>query len=162
MSWLRGMRTHSRRKNRKAAAEAPPPAVISVTLEEVKRAVLRFEEHLPEGINRTILAGPENEINFKLLLPVLGGIPDRKYYMSRESYEIFAEEDRHIPQWLDIVQQAVDRYMETEKSMPVVPDDWNRKISYPLLLNGYYLKERPPLDFYLTKHENLISHIPHR
>lgn len=133
---------------------------ISVTLQQVKRVVREFERQLPEGVKRTVLVGENNEIDFRLLVPFLHGLPDRKFYMSRESYEIFAEEDRLIPYWLDIVQRAVDDYVADRKTLPIIPGDRRRKVSYALLRKHYYLKEQPPIDFYLTHYENLISHRP--
>lgn len=133
---------------------------ITVTLPQVKQAIRNFEDKLPKGINRTVLIGSNNEINFELLIPQLQGLPDQKFYMSRETFEIFAEEDYLIPLWLDIVQRAVDDYIAEAKSPPTVPGDRRRKINYMILEQNYYLKERPPLDFYLTKMEDLISHVP--
>jgi hypothetical protein len=134
--------------------------VISVTLEQVRKAVEEFEEHLPEGMNRTFLIRVNNEINFRLLIPYLKGLPDRPFFMSREAYEIYSEEDKRIPLWLDIVQRAVDNYIEEWKVPPLVPDDRNQKISVAILQKYYYLKDRPPMDFYLTPYGNLISHRP--
>lgn len=147
------------RAPKESADERNWPAV-SVSLPEVKKLVREFEQQLPKGINRTILIGKDNEIDFKLLAPILGGLPDRKFYMSKETFEIFNEEDGHIPVWLDIVQRAVDDYIAEENALPTIPGDYSRKISYPLLQNNYYLKERPPLDFYLTDLEDMITHIP--
>ncbi|MNC28821.1 hypothetical protein D3C75_770450 [compost metagenome] len=59
-----------------------------------------------------------------------------------------------------MVQRAVDEYITGERNIPVLPGDRRKKISYTLLQNNYYLKERPPLDFYLTDLEDMISHVP--
>lgn len=160
MFWMKKKQAGAQEKgDTEAGVEITPPTV-TITLPEVKKLVREFEDKLPKGIKRTILIGQDNEINFQLMLPLLHGIPDRKFYMSRESFEIFEEEDRHIPQWLDIVQRAVDDYIADVKAAPVIPGDRRRKISYQLLMSNYYLKERPPLDFYLTNQEDLITHVP--
>ncbi|WP_438448729.1 DUF3939 domain-containing protein [Gorillibacterium sp. sgz5001074] len=136
------------------------PPTVAVTLAEVKSLVREFEQHLPKGMNRTVLIGPDNEINFHLLIPYLHGLPSRKFYMSRETFEIFPEEERHIPYWLDIVQRAVDAYIVEEGAAPVVFGDVKRRINCALLHQYYLLKELPPLDFYLSDQEDLITHIP--
>ncbi|MDF2925841.1 MAG: hypothetical protein K0R57_4755 [Paenibacillaceae bacterium] len=152
------------RKNKRTASQETGDSrtvpSVAVTLQQVKQIIREFEKHLPKGINRTVLIGSDNEINFELLLPFLKGVPEQKFYMSRESFEIFAEEERHIPVWLDIVQRAVDDYMAEEKAAPTLPGDETRKISYVLLQDNYYLKELPPLDFYLSDLEDLITHLP--
>lgn len=145
----------NRHPREKLEADVPK---ISVTLPQVKKLVHQFEQQLPKGINRTVLLGSDNEIRFDLLSPYMEGAPDRKFYMSRQTFEIFDEEHRHIPTWLDIVQQAVDDYIDEKSAAPTIPGDSNRKISYPLLLNAYFLKSKPPLDFYLTDEEGLITH----
>lgn len=160
MFWLWRMLGRGRVEKDGAEARDRKPPVISVTLTEVKLAVRELERQLPEGVCRTILIGQDNEINCRMLLPYLHGTPDRRFYMSWESYEIFPEEQRHIPQWLDVVQRAVDHFILEENTLPLVPGDGDRKISYPILINRYYLKERPPIDFYLSRQEDLISHLP--
>lgn len=147
------------RKKKRAAQDATPPTV-PVSLADVKKLVRDFEEQLPKDMNRTVLLGEDNEINFRLLQPFLHGLPDRKFYMSRETFEIFPEEERDIPKYLDMVQQAVDGFIAEEGTAPVVSGDPNRRINYTLLLQYYLLKERPPMDFYLSRHEDMITHLP--
>jgi hypothetical protein len=161
MFWMKKKRTASPRLKGEleAGGELAPPT-ISITLSDVKKLVREFEQHLPKGINRTILIGQDNEMNFELLIPLLRGMPDQKFYMSRESFEIFTEEEKHIPMWLDIVQRAVDDYIADLKAAPTMPGDKRKKINYVMLQNQYYLKESPPLDFYLSDLEDMITHIP--
>lgn len=160
MFWSRKKRHAAKNPAETETGTELSPTVVSASLDDVKRTIREFEQHLPKGINRTVLIGQDNEINFQLLLPILGGVPQEKYYMSRETFEIFPEEDKHIAVWLDVVQRAVDEYITEEKNIPVLPGDTRKKISYTLLQNNYYLKERPPLDFYLTDLEDMISHEP--
>lgn len=155
MFWLK--------RHRESAKEGSPKSnvpIVSVTLEQVKKAVIQFERNLPKGINRTILIRSDNEINFLPLVPYLNGIPDKPFYMSREAYEIFPEEEKLIPYWLDIIQKAVDAYMEDRLTPPLVPGDPNKKISYAILQKYFYLLDPSPIDFYLTPYDNLISHRP--
>lgn len=136
--------------------------VVSVTLEQVKNAVEEFERNMPKGINRTILIDFQtHEINFLPLVRYLKGIPDKPFYMSRQAYEIYPEEDRMIPHWLDIVQRAVDAYIEERNKPPLIPGDSRKKINCGMLYNNFYLHELPPVDFYLTPYDNLISHRPY-
>lgn len=160
MFWMKKKRKSGQVGMDAEAGAEIAPVVVTVTLTDIKKLIREFEEQLPKGINRTILIGQDNEINFQLLIPYLQGVPDRRFYMSRESFEVFDEEERHIPQWLDVVQRAVDDYMTEVKAAPVVPGDRRRKISYALLEKSYYLKERPPIDFYLTNQQDLITHVP--
>lgn len=132
--------------------------VISVTLDQVRKAVREYAKELPKGVTRAVLVKKDNSIDFEPLVPYLKGIPDRKFYMSKETYEIFEEHEKEIPKYLDMVQQAVDAYIRYEKMYPVVEGDPNKKISYYHLERKGYLKERPPLDFYLTEEESLITH----
>jgi hypothetical protein len=160
MFWSKKKRHAAKNAAETEAGTELSPRVVSATVDDVKRIIREFEQHLPKGINRTVLIGQDNEINFQLLAPVMGGIPQERYYMSRETFEIFQEEDKHIAIWLDVVQKAVDDYITEEKDIPVLPGDNRKKISYTLLQNNYYLKEKPPLDFYLTDLEDMISHVP--
>lgn len=150
------MRFWKRSKRRTKAREEYP--IIQASLQDVRNAVLQFEMKLDESIKRTILLKEDQSIDFTMIAPYLEGIPDRPFYMSRETYEIFEEEDRMIPVYLDIVQKAVDLYIEEMNNFPVNKGDPYRKINIQMLMRHNYLKEEPSMDFYLTDEENLITH----
>lgn len=131
---------------------------LRVTLQQVKDAVRRFELQLQEGIRRTVLVQEDHSINFELLMPFLGGIPDQPFYMSRETYEIFTEEEKDIPRYLDLVQRAVDAFIYDHRTAPVVPSDVFLRIDTKLLVDQNYLQEEPPMLFYYTNEEEMITH----
>lgn len=134
-------------------------SIIDVTLDQVREAVRSYEESLSElGLNRTILIQPDHSIDFKLLVSQLGGLPSRNFYMSRETFEIFEEEEKHIPYYLDLVQKAVDEYVIAKNKLPVVEDSYSRKVNYDLLINDYYLKEKPPFPIYISDQNDLVTH----
>ncbi|WP_410769148.1 DUF3939 domain-containing protein [Fontibacillus sp. BL9] len=149
--------TKNSRKRRLAAGS--PPAV-QVTLEDVKRGVLRYEAEMPEGINRKSLLLPDGSLDMKRLSRYLGGVSEQKFYLSRETYEIFGEEDREIPYFLDLVQVAVDVYVEETGKLPVLKPDQPHQVDYKLLKREHYLKEIPPFPLYITDQEMLLSHRP--
>lgn len=132
---------------------------IDVTLDQVREAVRSYEESLSElGLNRTILIQPDHSIDFKLLVSQLGGLPSRNFYMSRETFEIFEEEEKHFPYYLDLVQKAVDEYVIAKNRLPVVEGSYSRKVNYDLLINDYYLKEKPPFPIYISDQNDLVTH----
>lgn len=133
-------------------------ATIQVSLQQVKDAVRRFELQLEKGIRRTVLVNEDHSINFELLKPFIGGLPDSPFYMSRETYEIFPEEEQHIPRYLDMVQQAVDTFIYDHRRAPIVPADVFRRIDTKLLVDQGYLQEEPPMLFYMTDEEEMITH----
>jgi hypothetical protein len=133
--------------------------IIPVTLQQVKQAVYKFSKTLPKGVHVRILIKEDHSIDFEQLAPLLHGIPNRPFYMSRETYEVFEEADKHIPKYMDAVQEAVDLYIKNEKELPIIPHDPYNKISYYLLEKKGCLATRPPMDFYLTGQENMVSHL---
>ncbi|RCX17077.1 uncharacterized protein DUF3939 [Fontibacillus phaseoli] len=149
--------TKNSRKRRLAAGS--PPAV-QVTLEDVKLGVLRYEAEMPEGINRKSLLLPDGSLDLRRLSRYLGGVSEQKFYLSRETYEIFEEEDREIPYFLDLVQVAVDVYVEETGKLPVLKPDQPHQVDYRLLQREHYLKEIPPFPLYITDQEMLLSHRP--
>lgn len=132
--------------------------IIDISLQQVKDAVREFELQLDKGIKRTVLLNKDQSIDFELLHSYLEGLPNQSFYMSRETYEIFEQEEREIPYYLDKVQKAVDQYIDEFKEHPIVPSDLHRKVNLELLLNRRHLDVKPPMDFYLTDEENLITH----
>ncbi|MNW04580.1 hypothetical protein D3C71_2006880 [compost metagenome] len=80
--------------------------------------------------------------------------------MSTQTYEIFTEEDQLIPHYLDIVQEAVDAYVDDNHKLPIMQDCTDGRVHYDLLMQQFYLKEKPPFPLYITDEENMLSHHP--
>ena len=136
------------------------PARIQTTLKDIENAVIQFEANLPKKVKRTILVDKDNRINSERLAPYLGGVPIENYYMSTQTYEIFSEDDRLIPHYLDIVQEAVDAYVEDHNRLPIMQDSKEGRVHYDLLMQEFYLKEKPPFPLYITDEEYMLSHNP--
>lgn len=133
--------------------------VIDVTVEQVRNAIRTYSEDLPKGVYRTILVDENNCIDFTPLAPILKGIPSKKFYMSKETYEIFEENEKEIPLMMDKVQKAVDAYVRDHKKYPMLQFDPERRVNFYLLSQEQYLDSHPPIDFYITDYDGLVSHI---
>ncbi|MNB99731.1 hypothetical protein D3C75_470300 [compost metagenome] len=131
---------------------------VTVTLPQVKQAIRKFEEDMPGPINRTALILEDKRIDMSRLKRYLGGIPERNFYMSRETYEIFEEEDKLVPYYLDLVQAAVDSYISDTGKLPLLEDTWLPEVHYRLLSTESYLKETPPFPLYITDEEMMLTH----
>jgi hypothetical protein len=135
--------------------------VIEITVTDMRDAIRKWEDDQSKGVYRTILVKDDHSIDVSLLKPYLGGIPSGEFYMSKKTYEIFNEPEKDLAVYLDIVQEAVDKYIQTEKKLPVIDFDRTYRLNYFLLESKGYLKEKPPFTFYLVpEEENLISHKP--
>ncbi|NHM31808.1 DUF3939 domain-containing protein [Neobacillus terrae] len=99
----------------------------------------------------------DHSIDFKLLGHLLGGIPSKNFYMSRETYDIFEEEEKHIPREMDIIQQAVDQYIKEHKQYPMLKFDPSRRVNFHLL-QAHLLQTEPQTQFYITDVDGLVSH----
>ncbi|GHH98595.1 DUF3939 domain-containing protein [Neobacillus kokaensis] len=143
-------------KDELASAKNYP--TIDVTLDDVRMSIRKFSEKLPKGVYRTILVQDDHSIDFHQLAHILGGIPTRKFYMSKETYDLFEEDERHIPPAMDMVQKAVDRYVEERKEFPLLSYDPLRRVNYYQLLQENYLKAAPEIEFYITELDGLITH----
>lgn len=148
--WLK-----NRRRQRQAAKV---PSSVQVSLEEVKKAVLQYEAEMPDGINRKTLVQPDGSLDLKRLARYLGGYSEQKFFLSRETYEIFEEADREIPYYLDMVQAAVDHYVERTGKLPVLGPEQPDQVDFRLLMRERYLKELPPFPLYITDQEMLLTH----
>lgn len=145
-----------RKKNDQHKEELP--TIIEATLHEIRQAVGTFSEQKRVGISLKVLVKDNNELDTSLLITHLGGIPSKAFYMSKETFELFEEEHRHIPYWIDKVQRAVDAYIHSEKEVPIIEGDPFQKISFFKLEKKALLTERPPLEFYYTEQEGMVSH----
>jgi F0F1-type ATP synthase assembly protein I len=139
--------------------EAQNYPIIDVTIDQVRKAVRQFSDNLPKGVYRSIIVQDDNSIDFKQLAHILGGIPSKKYYMSKETYDLFEENEKKIPAEMDMVQKAVDLYVKERKEYPMLPFDPNRRVNYYQLVQEKYLKFAPETQFYITELDGLITHI---
>ncbi|MCA0986347.1 DUF3939 domain-containing protein [Guptibacillus algicola] len=132
--------------------------VIDVSLDDIRKAVGEFANQKREGISLKVLVLNDNRIDMTLLAPFLHGLPSTPFYMSRETFELFSEQDREIPLWIDRMQKAVDAYVRLEDEFPIIEGDPYYKVSFYKLEKKALLQERPPFDFYLTSEEHMVSH----
>lgn len=144
----------------KRAKKNPNSDQVMVTLPQVKQAVKQFEADMPTPINRTALIMEDKSIDLARLKRYLGGVPQQKFYMSRETFEIFTEEDKLVPYYLDLVQSAVDNYINDTGKLPLIEDAWLPEVHYRLLSTESYLKETPPFPLYITDEEMMLTHRP--
>ncbi len=140
-------------KKAESGSTMPALPIKDLSIEEVKHAVSQFSKEKPDGVHLSVLIKDNHEIDYFLLAPYLKAIPSKAYYMSKETYEIF--EDLSFAKTIDLIQKAVDQYIDLEGKFPIVDRNQEMKICY-LKLNPY-LKDRPTFDTYLTADENLIT-----
>ncbi|MDQ0973128.1 PDZ domain-containing secreted protein [Neobacillus niacini] len=140
--------------------EAQNYPIIDVTIDQVRKAVRQFSDNLPKGVYRTIIVQDDNSIDFIKLANILGGVPSKKFYMSKETYDLFEEKEMKIPVEMDMVQKAVDLYVKERKEYPMLQYDPQRRVNYYQLVQEKYLKSAPEIQFYITKMDGLITHIP--
>jgi hypothetical protein len=139
--------------------EAHNYPVIDVTIDQVRKAVRQFSDNLPNGVYRTFIVEDDNSIDFKHLAHILGGIPSKKFYMSKETYDLFTEKEKKISCEMDRVQKAVDLYVKERKEYPMLQFDPLRRVNYYQLIQESYLKSDPETQFYITELDGLITHI---
>ncbi|WHY01977.1 DUF3939 domain-containing protein [Neobacillus sp. DY30] len=139
--------------------EAQNYPIIDVSIDQVRKAVRQFSDKLPNGVYRTYIVEDDNSIDFKHLAHILNGIPSKKFYMSKETYDLFEENEKKIPVEMDMVQKAVDLYVKERKEFPMLQFDPQRRVNYYQLIQEKYLKSTPETQFYITELDGLITHI---
>ncbi|WP_071394690.1 DUF3939 domain-containing protein [Bacillus tuaregi] len=127
-----------------------------VSIVEMRAAVREFACNMREGINLSVIINDDNSINIDYIKSYLKCIPTKSFYMSRETYEIFEEEEKEMAIYSDVIQAAVDLYIDSTGELPVIKDNPYQKISYKKL--SEWLEDPPDIEFYMTDLENLISH----
>lgn len=130
---------------------------VEVTLEALREAIHEYEETLPKGTNRTILLGPDQEIDTSRLSKWFGGKSKDKYYMSRETFHIVPEENKEIVYEMDRVQRALDLYFEREGRLPLRPFPNTLQIDLTRLQQGGYLEHLPKRPYYIVDETLIVS-----
>ncbi|MBT2678025.1 DUF3939 domain-containing protein [Bacillus sp. ISL-35] len=132
--------------------------IIDSSVEEIRQAVRIYSDQLPKGVYRTILVKDDHSIDLEQLAPILKGFPARRFYMSKETYDIFAEDEKKLAITLDKVQRAVDHYVKEFKEFPVLPYDPSNRVNYYQLLKAHCLDVEPEIELYITNYDGLVTH----
>ncbi|WP_058308200.1 DUF3939 domain-containing protein [Gracilibacillus massiliensis] len=144
---------------KKKAKEAKIFPVRDVSFEEIQSAIHQYSQDLPPNIPLKILVKDDLSLDYTLLAPILKANPEKTYYMSKETYDLFEEKDKHIAYALDTVQRAVDNYIAQKKELPIIDYDPYRKVSFHKLEQLKLIDKRPEMDFYITDEEQLVTTI---
>lgn len=128
-----------------------------LSLDEVRYAIHEYSRELPPNVPLKIIIKDDLSIDYTLLAPLLKAIPEKTYYMSKETYDLFEEEEKHIAHALDLVQRAVDNYIAQKKELPIIDYDPYRKVSFFKLEQLNLIDERLEMDFYITDQEQLVT-----
>jgi hypothetical protein len=148
-----------RKLNQKNIPKQPSYPTIEISKEQVREAIRKYSDQLPKGVYRTILVKDDHSIDFNQLLPILKGIPSKSFYMSKETYDIFDEDEKHIPMLMDKVQKAVDAYYKDHQQYPILAFDSLKRVNFYLLLNQHYIDFQPEIEFYITEYDGIVSHL---
>lgn len=128
--------------------------IIDVTLEQVRRAINVYAGGLEPGISLRAIVLDDYSIDFDQLKTTLKGIPNRPFYMSKETFEIF--ETAELPKQIDHVQKAVDMYIQENGVEPIIPGNLYGKISYYLI--RHYLSSELEVELYLDRNDKMVTH----
>jgi F0F1-type ATP synthase assembly protein I len=148
----------SRKKAAEVYKEGNQWPEIEVTVEDVRKAIRGYSDQLPKGVYRTILVNDDHSIDFEQLASTLKGIPSKKFYMSKETYDIFEENEKEIAITLDMVQKAVDLYVKENKQFPMLPYDPLNRVNYYQLMQAHCLDVHPDIELYITDYDGLVTH----
>ena len=147
-------RKRKNQRNEEERGEENNVQEVSVSIEDMRKVVNAFASQLDDNISLRSIVKSDYQIDTDLLYSYLGGKPDRLFYMSKETYEIFEEPE--LPMQIDQVQIACDQYVLETGKEPLVPGDKNRKINYFKL--KHYLQDPPSFELYLHPVDRMVTH----
>ncbi|WP_026690854.1 DUF3939 domain-containing protein [Alteribacter aurantiacus] len=142
-----------RKKGGNNRKEKQNVTVRTITIDELQSAINAYANENPDISLRTLVKD-NHEVDTDLLVSQLNGRPDRPFYMSKETFELF--EDPDYPKWIDRCQLACDQYVLETDEEPITPGDSTRKVNY--LKVQHYLKEKPPFQLYLHPQDRMVTH----
>ncbi|PYZ96931.1 hypothetical protein CR205_14755 [Alteribacter lacisalsi] len=143
-----------KRKGGNNRNEMKEPEIREVSIDEMRQAVNAYAKQLNPAISLRTIVKDNNEIDCHLLYEQLKCKPDKPFYMSKETFEIF--EDPDYPRWIDQCQVACDQFYLDTGNEPVAEDDPRRKVSIYKIKD--YLREEPPIDLYLHPQDRMVTH----
>ncbi|WP_347861211.1 DUF3939 domain-containing protein [Salimicrobium sp. PL1-032A] len=147
-----------RRKKKPTEVDTKEMQIMDLTIQDVRKAINEYAELKPDGVPLSVIIKPDLTIDYELLAPFLAGKPQKTYYMSRETYELFEEEGLQLAKDIDMVQQAVDAYVQQEGKIPMIENDPYRRVNFYMLERLGLITHRPQKEFYITKDEYMVDY----
>lgn len=145
-------------RNKKKSRDQKPLEKQDLSISDVRKAVHAYADAKPSDVPLSVVIKEDLTLDYDLLAPYLKALPYKKYYMSRETYELFEEENKQLAIDIDLVQQAVDQYMKQTQEPPIIDNDPYKRVNYYKLERLHLLQQRPNRDFYLTNEEFMITY----
>lgn len=130
---------------------------VDITLPQLREAIHEYEQTLPKGVNRTVLLDESQEIDLDRLKRYLPGKPRQRFYMSKETFHIAAEDERDIVYEMDQVQRALDLYFEQENKLPLRKFQQTAQLDLTRLRDGGYLKVLPKRPYFIVDETLIVS-----
>ncbi|WP_281975435.1 DUF3939 domain-containing protein [Halobacillus litoralis] len=152
------MNVWKRKKKKSNNRDQEPLEIRDLSIHDVRKAIHSYADDKPGEVPLSVLIKKDLTLDYDLLAPYLQAIPKQPFYMSRETYELFEEQDRDLAIEIDLVQHAVDQYMKQTKEPPIIDNDPYKRINYYKLERLHLLQNRPSRDFYLTNEEFMITY----
>lgn len=145
-------------RKKKNSNDQHPLEKKDLSIHDIRKAVHAYADNKPKEVPLSVLIKEDLTLDYELLAPYLKAIPTHTFYMSRETYELFEEQDKGLAIDLDLVQRAVDQYMKQTQELPIIDNDPYKRINYFKLERLHLLERRPNRDFYLTNEEFMITY----
>ncbi|MCA0969644.1 DUF3939 domain-containing protein [Halobacillus litoralis] len=146
------------KRKKKSSEDRTPLETRDLSIDEIRKAIHAYSDQKPSHVPLSVLIQDDLTLDYELLSPFLHAKPSKPFYMSRETYELFEEEDYDLAKEIDHVQQAVDAYMKQTQETPVIESDPYKRINYYKLRRLGLLQEKPEREYYLTNEEFMITH----
>lgn len=131
--------------------------VKDISMHELKQAIRQYIDQLPDHVPLSTLIKDDLSINYQELAPFLKGIPIKTYYMSKETYDLFDEDEKHLAEDHDYIQKAVDQYIGLSSELPVIHGDPYLKVSYHKLMQRGLISYRPHAEFFINGKDHLVT-----
>ncbi|GEN57384.1 hypothetical protein GCM10012290_19860 [Halolactibacillus alkaliphilus] len=129
-----------------------------MSLDELKQGIRQYINDLPNEVPLSTLINDDLTINYQKLAPYLNARPIQTYYMSKETYDIFDENQKQLAEDLDYIQRAVDQYIQLSNELPVIHGDPYLKVSYHKLMKRGLITYRPTHEFFIDSKDHLINY----
>ena len=145
-----------RRKKKKSAPRELE--TMDLSLNDIRKAINDYAEKKSDRVPLSVIINEDLTIDYELLAHFIEGKPRKTFYMSRETYEVFEEENLQLAKDINMMQRAVDAYVQQEKELPIIEDDPYRRVNCYKLERLGLITHRPDREFYITKEEYMVDY----
>ncbi|WP_335870857.1 DUF3939 domain-containing protein [Bacillus sp. 2205SS5-2] len=121
----------------------------SVPKHSIDQAISEWGKNKHDTIDYSVLLKNDQSIDYTFLKPYLKTLPSNNIYMSRHTFKLYEESEKHRMYLLDTAQDALFLYLNKMDTTKIPTLKGSKKLNQHSLILAKVIEEPFPVDLYI-------------